>query len=392
MKRLIAVVILMAASGLAAQVSLPNPQSRVGGRFVAFNYGNWAIPLYTVPSGTGSKTFAPLYDTVTLSDGRSFMPFATNAPLTVGNETVTVTAVGSGCTFNNTVPGACVLTATFSNTHTNADKIGSGTFGLQESLNDAGASGGGAVVIDSAWSHAGGTSAMVSAATLPANTGIEDTRIGSGASILIASTNPTGNACTAGVPMLYYSGTYYGCDGTGHYAALAAGGTPSDLIRYVAAKCQSGAAGLAFSSPLGSSPTPYCYAAVNGAIFGSATFTATSQSVQDHFTLPSTWTGAIDLSGVFSSVGITGNVLWDIQTGCVAAGSVLDPTFNAAQVITVAAQGTTLQMNTLAQATLTTTGCVAGSEFFWILTLDPSTTTTGNENLITLTFKVRRTS
>ncbi len=43
--------------------------------------------------------------------------------------------------------------------------------------------------------------------------------------IVPVATNPSGNACTAPVPVLYYSGTYYGCDGTGHYAALAAGGS-----------------------------------------------------------------------------------------------------------------------------------------------------------------------
>jgi hypothetical protein len=39
-------------------------------------------------------------------------------------------------------------------------------------------------------------------------------------SIIPTASNPSGNACTAGVPMLYYSGTYYGCDGTGHYVGV----------------------------------------------------------------------------------------------------------------------------------------------------------------------------
>ena len=165
---------------LVAQTSLPNPQSRVAGRFIAFNYGGWSIPLYTVPSGTGSKTFAPLYDTVQLPDGRRFMPFATNASLTVGNENVTVSVVGAGCVVNNTVPGGCVLTATFSNTHTNADKISSATFGLQEALNDASASGGGTVTVESAWASSGGTTAIISAATVATTCTVEDGRTGYG--------------------------------------------------------------------------------------------------------------------------------------------------------------------------------------------------------------------
>jgi hypothetical protein len=167
---------LLLAAPLVAQVSLPNSQSRVAGRFVAFNYGGWSIPLYTIPSGTGSKTFAPLYDTVQLPDGRRFVPFATTAPLYVGTEKVTVTAVGTGCTVNNTVPGACVLTATFSNLHTNAEKLSSGTFGLQEALNDASASGGGVVTIDSAWAAMGGTTTIRNAATVASSTAIEDIR------------------------------------------------------------------------------------------------------------------------------------------------------------------------------------------------------------------------
>ena len=81
-----------------------------------------------------------------------------------------------------------------------------GTFGLQESLNDAGSSGGGAVVIDSAWTNLGGTTTIKNAATLPSNTGIEDARTGapSGGSytLPIATTTvlggvkPDGTSCT----------------------------------------------------------------------------------------------------------------------------------------------------------------------------------------------------
>lgn len=42
-------------------------------------------------------------------------------------------------------------------------------------------------------------------------------------SIQTVGSSPSGNACAAGVPMLYYSGTYYGCDNTGHFTALGSG-------------------------------------------------------------------------------------------------------------------------------------------------------------------------
>jgi hypothetical protein len=168
------------AAQLAAQVSLPNPESRVAGRFVAFNYGQWNIGLYSPPAGTGSQTFSVSTATVILPDGRRIMPFNTNAPIYVGTEKVTPSAVGAGCVLNTVQPGACVLTATFSNPHTNAEQVTSASYGLQESLNDAGTSGGGAATIDSAWTNAGGTTAIKNAATLPTNTAIEDVRIGTG--------------------------------------------------------------------------------------------------------------------------------------------------------------------------------------------------------------------
>ena len=196
MKRFLSLFLL--AAPLLAQVSLPSNQSRVAGRFVAWNYGGWSLQLYKAPAGTGSQTFSVTTASVQLGDGRQIMPFATNAPLRVGNETVTVSAVGANCVLSWGAPGYCVLTATFSNKHTTADAVSSGTFGLQEALNDAGASGGGAVTVDSTWASAGGTSGMISAATLPSNTGIEDTRTGAPAAAGVNGVPITPSSVTAG--------------------------------------------------------------------------------------------------------------------------------------------------------------------------------------------------
>ena len=48
-------LIFLFASMAVAQVSPPSTQSRVAGRFVAYNYGLWALPAYTMPTGTGSE-------------------------------------------------------------------------------------------------------------------------------------------------------------------------------------------------------------------------------------------------------------------------------------------------------------------------------------------------
>ncbi len=43
-------------------------------------------------------------------------------------------------------------------------------------------------------------------------------------SIVKVASDPTGNACTNPSPLQWYAGTYYGCDNTGHRAALGGGG------------------------------------------------------------------------------------------------------------------------------------------------------------------------
>jgi predicted acyltransferase len=63
-------LIFLFASMAVAQVSPPSTQSRVAGRFVAYNYGLWALPAYTMPTGTGSKTFTLSSSTVRMQDGR----------------------------------------------------------------------------------------------------------------------------------------------------------------------------------------------------------------------------------------------------------------------------------------------------------------------------------
>jgi hypothetical protein len=185
-------------------------------------------------------------------------------------------------------------------------------------------------------------------------------------------------------------------DGTNYFAEVPGSGggtvTTTEHHYYTPAKCQSGAAGLAFSNPIASAPTPVCdSAAVNGAVFAYAQFTATGQSVQDHFHFPSEQSGAVNMFLRSNAVSTTGNQVWAIQTGCVNDGSIPDPTFNTKQSLTIATAGTTLQLTSGTQTSLTLTGCSPGYEFFWKLTLDAATTTTGNINLLDLDFIVGRT-
>jgi hypothetical protein len=163
---------------------------------------------------------------------------------------------------------------------------------------------------------------------------------------------------------------------------------PTKLM-YHTAICQGTTAYAAFSLPAASTPAATCVTGTN-TNYGVLTFSATGQSAQDHFKLPSDWTGAIDVDFVYRSVGTTGNVVWSMQTACVADAATGDPAFNTAQTVSTAAQGTTLRWNTASITTLTTTGCAANNEFHFKPSLSASTTTTGNIDLITVRFTVRR--
>ena len=142
---------------------------------IKYNYGGFA-PAGIAPqalfvdqgnSATGTGTITVRVESnIKTFDGRVFMPFATNAPIIVDSgtnqETVTPTAVSCG---TPTLPGTCQITASFSNIHGTGSRIASGTFGLQEAINDANAQGGGTVWIDQAWVLAGGTTTIVKAVT-----------------------------------------------------------------------------------------------------------------------------------------------------------------------------------------------------------------------------------
>ena len=125
---------------------------------------------------------------ITLPDGRTDMPYNVNAPILIdigtNQETVTPTAV-SGCYETAILSGSaginCTITASFSNLHGQGAVVASGTYGLQEAINDAFSTGGGQVMVDTFWgggygSALQGTNAILTAATGYPTVGIIDHR------------------------------------------------------------------------------------------------------------------------------------------------------------------------------------------------------------------------
>jgi hypothetical protein len=175
--------------------------------------------------------------------------------------------------------------------------------------------------------------------------------------------------------------------------AVAAGSTFSipAWIEYAAAVCQGNLPSIVFSLPVSSAPTPACKTGSNTQ-FGVAQFTATGQSLQGSFVLPEDWISmlAVDFRFLSESSGSAGNVAWNFSYACVgSAGGSIDPAFSAAQTVSVAAAvNNTTNFGTLSPVI---SGCSAGQRLFYRLGLDSTTTATGNQDLIGVRFKVKRT-
>ena len=166
--------------------------SRFSGQYraIAYNYGGGGIenpaPLVVVAgsnaaSATGTLTVAG--SQVTATDGTVFTPFNINAPVLIlnasGSDTQTPSAVSTNVQSNVYGLTSTVTATTWTYAHAAGDRVASGTSGLQEAINVASAAGGGTVIVDATWTTQGGTSAMLTAASVPSTVQIMDNRTGS---------------------------------------------------------------------------------------------------------------------------------------------------------------------------------------------------------------------
>jgi hypothetical protein len=150
--------------------------SRSGGRFYAAAYGRYLLHTFT---NTNSGATQLVVDTpvfaMSSTESRTFAPFAFAAFPQVSvdsgslNENAVPSAASgcqSGASTSTGSQGSCFLTVpALSNAHGAGAIITSATFGLQEAILDAKASGGGLVVVDQTWALLGGTTAMITSAS-----------------------------------------------------------------------------------------------------------------------------------------------------------------------------------------------------------------------------------
>ena len=177
--------------------------------------------------------------------------------------------------------------------------------------------------------------------------------------------------------------------GVGGAGVVKPGDSTKFHIFFKAAITQNAKPTLGFSTSTTNNPTPASYG--SNQAMGIAQF-ANSAQVYDHLVLPEDWVAPIDLEIYWKSAAITGNVVWQIETAGATTGGSTDPTFNAAQTVTTAAQGTTNTLNVSTITGLTTTGLVAGKEFFFRFSRAATDTlASGTADLLSLKFTIRRT-
>lgn len=169
--------------------------------------------------------------------------------------------------------------------------------------------------------------------------------------------------------------------------------TLSQLLTFTAANCQGTSAFTSFATPTANAPAAACVTGTN-TNYGTLAFDdSTDESVQYHFPLASDWTGNIDLAFRWRAAATSGDVIWAVQTACVADGETGDPSFNTASTVTDTAKGTTLQFNDASISAITVTGCATGEELMFKLYRDADAggdTMTGDAQLIWARFTTRR--
>lgn len=168
----LALALLALLVPLLASAQSSNPLPAFEGKYVAtdYNYGGGgtntpsALVIDSGGSGIGSQTYTLRVNAEIILPrlgGRKFMPLATNAPILIDGDPVTPSAVSCSTPEQ---PGTCSFTATVAAVHGAGSRITSGTFGLQEAINDASQSGSGRVLVDQLWAKSGGTLAILQAA------------------------------------------------------------------------------------------------------------------------------------------------------------------------------------------------------------------------------------
>jgi|SRR6185503_588483 len=199
------------------------PKTPLGGTYDSgifyspnYNYGNvstvppMVVSIGTSASGAGSVTLT--YGYFTTPDGRVVAPFQN---ITANGLSLPAITIDSGSAQETVTPSSvscatpsvintCVVTATFSNAHPAGARVFSGDQGIQEAINDAALTGGGAVywIIDPG---------IVTLATGSANTNLGSVNIPTRSTVMGATAKVTTTiaTCAGGWSLGFSTGTEF---------------------------------------------------------------------------------------------------------------------------------------------------------------------------------------
>ena len=179
----------------------------------------------------------------------------------------------------------------------------------------------------------------------------------------------------------------YDAEGTGNVLTAPA------KLWFAAAGCNNATASPLWDLPTTNAAAAACITGTNtqkGVLDFDA---ATDESAQVHVALPADWSGAVDVRIKWLAAATSGDVVWAVQTICVADAETDDPAFNTASTVTDTAKGTTNQTNDAAITGVTATGCAAGELMHVKISRDAdngSDTMTGDARLIGMELTLRR--
>jgi hypothetical protein len=145
--------------------------------------------------------------------------------------------------------------------------------------------------------------------------------------------------------------------------------TTSQKVNFPAVGCSGTTGSLMLDTNATLAPTAACAAGSTNttAMFGYAEFPDSDGEYQvqiSPFRLPADWTGAVDIVVYWRAAATSGDVIWQTQTMCTSDAEVEDVAWNTADVFAAdTAKGTTLQLNTASDTSITTTNCAAGDIF-----------------------------
>ena len=143
--------------------------------------------------------------------------------------------------------------------------------------------------------------------------------------------------------------------------------TLTDEQHWPVSTCQNATAQAVFDLPATNAPAPVCDTGTNTQKAYLAFDATTDESFQDHWILPTGFTGAIDVHFRWKASSTTNEVGWCAQIIRVADGATSDPAYPAqssANCVSDTAKGTTLQENTATVTGVTCTSCAAGDHVY----------------------------